>query len=64
MILPIFAELLLILIISSLSGIIGALTGLGGATFLVPIYTLYLGIPFPYAAGASLISTSATSSGS
>ncbi|MEM0097615.1 MAG: sulfite exporter TauE/SafE family protein [Conexivisphaerales archaeon] len=63
MILPIFAELLLILIISSLSGIIGALTGLGGATFLVPIYTLYLGIPFPYAAGASLISTIATSSG-
>ena len=63
MIFLIFVELLILLIASSFSGIIGSLTGLGGATFLVPIYTLYLGIPFPYAAGASLISTIATSSG-
>jgi Domain of unknown function DUF81. len=52
-----------IVIISALSGILGALTGLGGATFLVPIYTLYMGIPIVYASGASLISTIATSSG-
>ncbi|QGR20065.1 sulfite exporter TauE/SafE family protein [Stygiolobus azoricus] len=54
---------IVIVIISALSGILGALTGLGGATFLVPIYTLYLGIPIVYASGASLISTIATSSG-
>jgi uncharacterized membrane protein YfcA len=41
----------------------GSLTGLGGATFLVPIYTLYFDIPIVYASGASLISTIATSSG-
>ncbi|AOL16291.1 permease [Sulfolobus sp. A20] len=52
-----------IVLISALSGILGSLTGLGGATFLVPIYTLYLGIPIVYASGASLISTIATSSG-
>lgn len=52
-----------IVLISAFSGILGALTGLGGATFLVPIYTLYLGIPIVYASGASLISTIATSSG-
>jgi hypothetical protein len=39
------------------------LTGLGGATFLVPIYVLFLGMPIQYAAGASSISTIATSSG-
>ena len=52
-----------IVLVSILSGILGALTGLGGATFLVPIYTLYMGIPIVYASGASLISTIATSSG-
>jgi uncharacterized membrane protein YfcA len=41
----------------------GSLTGLGGATFLVPIYVLFLGMPIQYAAGASSISTIATSSG-
>jgi len=52
-----------IVALSALSGILGALTGLGGATFLVPLYTLYLGVPIAYASGASLISTIATSSG-
>ncbi|BCU69362.1 sulfite exporter TauE/SafE family protein [Stygiolobus caldivivus] len=52
-----------IILVSALSGILGSLTGLGGATFLVPIYTLYMGIPIVYASGASLISTIATSSG-
>jgi uncharacterized membrane protein YfcA len=48
---------------SAMSGILGSLTGLGGATFLVPIYSLFLGIPIEYASGASLISTIATSAG-
>jgi hypothetical protein len=60
------AEILFFLelvIVSALSGVLGSLTGLGGATFLVPIYTLYFDIPIVYASGASLISTIATSSG-
>ena len=48
---------------STAAGFMGALTGLGGATFLVPLYVLFMGIPIEYAAGASLISTIATSSG-
>ncbi|MGC9118952.1 MAG: sulfite exporter TauE/SafE family protein [Thermoproteus sp.] len=48
---------------SMAAGFMGSLTGLGGATFLVPIYVLFIGIPIQYAAGASLISTIATSSG-
>ncbi|MEM1627392.1 MAG: sulfite exporter TauE/SafE family protein [Sulfolobaceae archaeon] len=53
---------ILLLSISTITGLIGALTGIGGATFLIPIYTLYLRIPIAYASGASLISTIATSS--
>jgi len=49
--------------VSVAAGFMGSLTGLGGATFLVPIYVLFLGMPIQYAAGASLISTIATSSG-
>jgi len=57
-------EFLILLLISSIiAGFLGSLTGLGGATVLVPIYTLFLGIPMAYATGASLISTIATSSG-
>lgn len=56
-------EFLTAVIVSALSGMLGALTGLGGATFLVPIYTLYFGVPIVYASGASLISTIATSTG-
>jgi len=56
--------LLEMLVYSVIAGFIGALTGLGGGTVLVPIYTLVLGMPIMYAVGASLISTIATSSGS
>ncbi|MFQ1020551.1 sulfite exporter TauE/SafE family protein [Tardisphaera saccharovorans] len=49
---------------SVIAGFIGALTGLGGGTVLVPIYTILMGMPIIYAVGASLISTIATSSGS
>lgn len=52
-----------LLLSSIIAGFIGSLTGLGGATVLVPIYTLFLSIPIEYATGASLISTIATSSG-
>lgn len=45
------------------AGMLGALLGLGGGTLLVPILTLYLGVPIRLAAGASLVSTIATSGG-
>lgn len=54
---------IMFVVASAMSGILGSLTGLGGATFLVPIYSLFLGIPIEYASGASLISTIATSAG-
>lgn len=46
------------------AGLLGSLTGLGGGTVLVPVLTLFLGIPIIFATGASLISTIATSAGS
>lgn len=46
------------------AGTIGSLTGLGGATVLVPLLSLFYGIPIIYATGASLVSTIATSAGS
>src|SRR5579885_1716793 len=56
--------LLVVLIASSIiSGLLGSLTGLGGASFLIPIYIIFLGFPAQYATGASLVATSATSSG-
>jgi hypothetical protein len=55
---------LVIGIISLLAGFLGALTGLGGGTVLVPVLTLIFGIDIRYAIGASLVSVIATSSGS
>lgn len=46
------------------AGILGSLTGLGGATVLVPLLSLFYGIPIIFATGASLVSTIATSAGS
>ncbi len=46
------------------AGLLGSLTGLGGGTVLVPLLTLFYGVPIIFATGASLISTIATSAGS
>ena len=48
---------------SLLAGLLGALTGLGGALVIIPLMTLAFGIDIRYAIGASLISVIATSSG-
>ena len=48
---------------SGLAGFLGALTGLGGGTVLVPVLTLLFGVDIRYAIGASLVSVIATSSG-
>jgi uncharacterized membrane protein YfcA len=45
------------------AGLVGALTGLGGGIILVPLLTLAFGVNVRYAAGASLVSVIATSSG-
>jgi uncharacterized membrane protein YfcA len=45
------------------AGFLGSLTGLGGGVVIVPLLTLVFGIDLRYAAGASLISVIATSSG-
>jgi uncharacterized protein len=44
------------------TGILGAMLGLGGGIFLVPLLTLAFGIPFRTAVAASLISVIATGS--
>jgi uncharacterized membrane protein YfcA len=49
--------------LSMLAGLVGALTGLGGGVLLVPLLTLGFGVNVRYAAGASLVSVIATSSG-
>lgn len=46
-----------------LSGLVGSLTGLGGAIIITPLLTVLLGVDIHYAIGAALISVIATSSG-
>jgi uncharacterized protein len=45
------------------AGFLGALTGLGGGVVVVPLLVLAFGVDLHYAAGASLVSVIATSSG-
>ncbi|MFI5273687.1 MAG: sulfite exporter TauE/SafE family protein [Ktedonobacterales bacterium] len=45
------------------AGLVGSLVGLGGGVFVVPLLTLAFKLPFPEAAGASIVSVIATSSG-
>lgn len=54
---------LLLLIVSYLAGLLGALTGLGGGVVLIPALVLLFHVNIHYAMGASLISVIATSSG-
>ncbi len=44
-------------------GIIGSISGLGGGVVIVPVLTIFLGIPIEQAIGASIISVIAVSSG-
>ncbi len=55
--------LILMAIGSFVTGIVGALTGLGGGIILVPMLVLLFDIHMRYAAGASLVAVIATSSG-
>jgi len=52
-----------LLVASTLAGLIGSLTGLGGGIVIVPLLVLGFGVDVRYAIGASLIAVIATSSG-
>lgn len=54
---------LLIWVCSLAAGLLGSLTGLGGGMVIVPLLLLVFKVDIHYAAGASLISVIATSSG-
>ena len=54
---------LLIFLGSFFAGLLGSLTGLGGGVIVVPMLTILFGVDIRFAAGASLISVIATSSG-
>ena len=60
----IFEYIVLMLLVSVIAGLIGALVGVGGGILVVPALTLLFGIPIQYAIGASIVSVIATSSGS
>jgi len=54
---------LIILGAAFLAGIVGSLLGLGGGIVVVPLLTIFLGVPPLFAIGASIVSVIATSSG-
>jgi uncharacterized membrane protein YfcA len=54
---------LLVFAASLAAGGVGALVGLGGGVFVVPLLTLAFGLPIQEAIGASIVSVIATSSG-
>ena len=59
MALPIFT--LQAFIISIATGVVGALLGLGGGVFIVPLLVFLLGVPLQIASGASILAVLATS---
>jgi len=60
---PAYEFTIIVFLVSTTAGLIGALTGLGGGVIVTPALTLLLGVDIRYAIGASLVSVIATSSG-
>ena len=54
----------LLALAGAVTGLVGSLLGIGGGAFLVPLLTLFFGIPIRAAIAASLISVIATASAS
>lgn len=54
---------LVLFVVSILAGVLGALGGVGGGLIIVPVLTLFFGVDIHLAAGASIVSVIATSSG-
>jgi uncharacterized membrane protein YfcA len=59
----VLAFTIVLMVCSTLAGVVGALTGLGGGVVLVPMLVLLFHVNVHYAVGASLMSVIATSSG-
>ncbi len=57
-----FTELA-ILVVAALSGTLGAMVGLGGGVFMVPIFSAYLGVPIKAAIAASALAVIVNSLG-
>lgn len=55
-------DLVLLMILSFITGLLGALTGLGGGSIIIPLLTL-LGVPIKHAIAAGMVTIIATSSG-
>jgi len=53
---------LLLVLTGVFAGLVGSLTGLGGAVVAIPVLVVAFGVPFPDAAGAGLLTILATSS--
>ncbi|HET9014755.1 MAG TPA: sulfite exporter TauE/SafE family protein [Thermomicrobiaceae bacterium] len=58
-----FVFILKVAVASLAGGVIGSISGLGGGIVIVPVLTVFLGIPIQEAIGASIVSVIATSSG-
>lgn len=56
-------DMLTVLLMSIVAGLLGALTGLGGGSIMIPILVTF-GVPVKYAIAASMVTIIATSSGS
>lgn len=52
---------LLLALVGVLAGLVGSLTGVGGAVIVAPVLVLAFGAPFPIAAGAGLVTVLSTS---
>ncbi len=60
---PSFGFFVLVFLAAIVAGLVGALVGLGGGIFVVPLLTIAFGLPIDVAIGASIVSVIATSSG-
>src|SRR5579859_1778315 len=60
---PIWASLLLLLVIAIGAGLLGALVGIGGGIVLVPVLVLLFGVEIHLAIAASLVAVTANSCG-
>ena len=56
-------ESLIYFLVAGLVGVLGSMLGIGGGVLIIPILTLFLGVPIKTAIGASIISVIAASSG-
>jgi uncharacterized protein len=53
---------LLLALVAVAAGLVGSLTGLGGAVIVIPVLVILFGVPFPIAVGTGLMTILATSS--